>query len=394
MGKGVLFIVAASIMAGSLLLHQSTRSAFEADAVQSGQQAKVLAREIARSAYNAASAKARDLDAQDKQPEDIVAALGSPIAPTTGAYQGGDYEYWAELVQGSTYRIGARGVYMDASYVINSARTMTGLLEVPDETTGPCATGCNVKVTFEQSQAGYCSAIYLQRLIPKNNNGHGNNVDGVDSSNPGGSKEGEDTNPNDDDEIIKNLKSRYFVMEPELVFEPGNNRNGASALHETTLNPGEQMNFILAVDADFDCEQRGDSVAFGSSFYEYTRYALTTGTENFEALQEGKWAITEQDPSVPTRWRIAFEDLSASHFNDRQLEDIKINGYPDRNNDGYPESPSDSYWDGSTYGGQGWKYNSGGTYIEFIKDLHNYGNLPDFSDQVFYVELITASSPS
>ena len=35
---------------------------------------------------------------------------------------------------------------------------------------------------------------------PKSNNGHGNNVDGVDSSNPGNSKQGEDTDPTVDDE--------------------------------------------------------------------------------------------------------------------------------------------------------------------------------------------------
>ena len=34
----------------------------------------------------------------------------------------------------------------------------------------------------------------------KSNNGHGNNIDGVDSSNPGNSKVGEDTNPDVDDE--------------------------------------------------------------------------------------------------------------------------------------------------------------------------------------------------
>ncbi|MBK1790579.1 hypothetical protein [Persicirhabdus sediminis] len=39
----------------------------------------------------------------------------------------------------------------------------------------------------------------------KSNNGHGNNVDGVDSSNPGNSKEGEDTDPTVDDEIKKKL---------------------------------------------------------------------------------------------------------------------------------------------------------------------------------------------
>lgn len=34
----------------------------------------------------------------------------------------------------------------------------------------------------------------------KGNNGHGNNEDGVDSSNPGKSKKGEDTDPGVDDE--------------------------------------------------------------------------------------------------------------------------------------------------------------------------------------------------
>ena len=38
----------------------------------------------------------------------------------------------------------------------------------------------------------------------KSNNGHGNNVDGVDSSNPGNSKTGEDTNPDVDDEKKNN----------------------------------------------------------------------------------------------------------------------------------------------------------------------------------------------
>ncbi len=42
--------------------------------------------------------------------------------------------------------------------------------------------------------------VLLVTFKTKNNNGHGNNIDGVDSSNPGNSKEGEDTDPNFDDE--------------------------------------------------------------------------------------------------------------------------------------------------------------------------------------------------
>ena len=41
----------------------------------------------------------------------------------------------------------------------------------------------------------------------KSNNGHGNNEDGVDSSNPGNSKEGEDSDPNVDDENKSNGNS-------------------------------------------------------------------------------------------------------------------------------------------------------------------------------------------
>jgi len=37
----------------------------------------------------------------------------------------------------------------------------------------------------------------------KNNNGHGNNEDGVDSSNPGNSKAGQDSDPTVDDEMSK-----------------------------------------------------------------------------------------------------------------------------------------------------------------------------------------------
>lgn len=42
----------------------------------------------------------------------------------------------------------------------------------------------------------------------KSNNGHGNNVDGVDSSNPGNSKKGEDTDPTVDDEKKNNGNSK------------------------------------------------------------------------------------------------------------------------------------------------------------------------------------------
>ena len=53
----------------------------------------------------------------------------------------------------------------------------------------------------------YQDAVFLVNFSPKNNNGHGNNIDGVDSSNPGGGSGGPNgtTDPSGtiDDEIIK-----------------------------------------------------------------------------------------------------------------------------------------------------------------------------------------------
>lgn len=395
MGKGILIVVTASLMAGSMMLYQSKRTSVKSDEVQSRQQAKTLAREIARSAYNTASSRARAMDEQEnKQPEDIVAALGTIDDPTTGSYQGGNFEYWAEMIQGSTYRVGARGTHSGASYTINGSRTAQDLLYVDEET---CENGCTVKGTFEQSQAGYCSAIYLQRLIPKNNNGHGNNNDGVDSSNPGGSKEGEDSDPTVDDEKVKRITANYYVMEPEVIFTPGNNRDGASAEYETTLAPGTQLNFIMAVDADYNCEKEGEAgkdLKYNDSFFEHYRYALEESSDDLSLLAEADWAMTEEDPNQKGRWRISFEDLPSSKFNDKQLLDIKKNGYPDRNGDGFADSKHDAYWDGETYGGRGWTYDQRGEqgFIDNDKYLQDYGSVPDFSDQVFIIELIDGSS--
>ncbi|MCA9580876.1 MAG: hypothetical protein KC416_03720 [Myxococcales bacterium] len=56
------------------------------------------------------------------------------------------------------------------------------------------------------SSTGYLSLETGEECVPdgtykaKGNNGHGNNIDGVDVSNPGKSKEGLDTDPTVDDE--------------------------------------------------------------------------------------------------------------------------------------------------------------------------------------------------
>ena len=68
---------------------------------------------------------------------------------------------------------------------------------------------------IEETDGGHTDIVYLHSsknnkggtattkdaiTKTKNNNGHGNNIDGVDMSNPGKSKKGKDSDPNIDDE--------------------------------------------------------------------------------------------------------------------------------------------------------------------------------------------------
>lgn len=361
-----------------MMLYQTKQSSVETRNEQSAHQEKVLAREIARSAYNAASSRAREAEMDGKDNSEIAALINSGDH-STGSYQGGTYEVWARPIEGSSYAITATGWYGDAEYEIGGGHTLANTLEVP------CEGDCEVTVQFEESQAGYCSAIFLQRMVPKSNNGHGNNADGVDNSNKGNSKAKEDGNSSVDDEAKRgSASSRYHILEPELVFAPGNNRDGAEATYKGDLVKGTLLNFIMAVDADYNCEKRGENVSISDPSFNYTRPALKESSDGLRQLEESVWTITEAYPKtivdgvkallgeeIEAMWRISYEDL---RFTSDQLEDIKVNGYP--------RSGNSARWNGTTYSGQGWSFGPNG-----LVDLKNYGRLPDFSDQVIRVWL-------
>lgn len=356
MGKGILLLVAASVMGGTLLLYQAQRTNFEAGKVQSKHEEKVIAREIARSAYNAASSRARDLDEDGLTAKEIVDVIGGVANPDSGEYQGGTYKYWIEHVAGSTYRVAARGRYGDARYYINNGRTVENLLTVPSDTL--CQNGCTLTATFEQSQAGYCSGIYLQRILP-------------------------DT-PADEQ------------PEPEMVFPAGHNDNDRGDVFTSELAPDTQLNFILAVSKNCSDDIENDTTAaYDDSRYDHRRLALEQSTEDLVKLEETNWAIVEEDPNRKGRWRIAFEDRprtfhdGAVTYTDAKLKDIKKHGYPDPDGDGaYNTGLGDEQWNGKTYDGSGWNMdpNLGGDFLL----LEDYSDIPDFSDQVFYVELESA----
>lgn len=393
MGKGTLFILAASIVGSSILLYQTRDTSSETSARQAEQQNKVLAREVARSAYNMALRKAREFEwnkmqaDESYQPEDIVELIGTDDKVNDGTYRGGAYQVWAQKIEGSSYRIGARGFHgrtadggWEEKYVINGSGPISlhNVLEIPEcETCDSSENGYYANVSLDNSTAGYCSGLYLQRFVPKDNKGHGNNYDHDDSDNPG---ESDFSSDEDDDEIMRgSLNSRYRIMKPDLLFTPDNGMDRNTTYTQVLLEPGTRINFILSVHADWDCPKRGQDLGYDDSFYHYQRRALKETTEKLSGLSESKWAITEEHKQSKGVWRIGFEDLPDSKFSENQLEDIKANGYPSRDRA--------SEWDGSTYGGDGWKHDPISGYVKY-KDQ---GNVPDFDDQVIEVELVPAN---
>ncbi|GIV62628.1 MAG: hypothetical protein KatS3mg044_1494 [Rhodothermaceae bacterium] len=376
MGKLSIILAAATIVAASYIMVQNNTSKVQTDLKQSERQGQMVAREIARSGHNALLSKARKLqkDFPDLPLADIVAMVNGEKGYVTGTYQGGSYKASIYLTSASTFGVSSTGYYEVNEHEVYSEEEKIdgilgdGVLEVPVPST--------LEVTFLESMAGYCSAIYLQRMVPKGNNGHGNNEDGVDSSNPGGSKEGEDTDPTVDDEIKNgNGKGAWDLLEPELIFAPGNNRDGAMANYSTIINPGERVNFILAVDADFNCEKRNDtSVKIDDPMFEYTRDALVVATSDLTDLEEGQYAMIQENPYQPGVWRLAFEDLV---FSKQKLDDVKQNGY------------GTTKWNNNkkTYGGSGWTETDSKGYWK----LKDFGHMPDFSDQVIEIRMVPAT---
>ncbi len=367
MGKGIFFFIAAAVVGGSMMMLQSQQTAVKTDARQSEQQEKVLAREIARSAYNTASTLAREMETNGEKLEEIGEALGTEDNPVTGEYQGGTYESWATLIRGATYRVGARGFFGGSVYTINGSRLIGGTLKADGSI---CPTDCVLKARFLESQAGYCSAVYLERTLP-------------------------DTDEEDQ-------------PEPEMLFPPGKSSGAGerdtSTVYTTRIAPGTQMNFLLAVDQN--CSHHGDTnVKHDDPTFNHVRPALVEDTKDLDKLNEGLWAMTELKPNVDNEedwkqniWRVAFEDRPGEYdgstgkvrFTREKLLDIKTNGYPVYSDGTINLSANDNTWNGETYGGTGvddwprWTYGPQKGYL----DMEDYGDIPDFSDQVFEVELI------
>ena len=328
MGKYSLLITLGVAAAVTMLSFQAEQTSLDTKEQQSRRQGELIARQIARTGYNSVLAQGRVEKGDDKSVSEIVSDVGT----LEGTYEGGQYEAWLEKISPTAYKavsVGAFKVNGEVmEYRIGDGYGNNTMVKVPE-----VKTPSNLNVTFEQSMAGYCSAIYLERVLP-------------------------DTEPEEQ-------------PDPEMVFPPGNDRNGAATTFDKTIQAGTKLNFILAVDKD--CSHEGEESADYPEDYNHMQRSFKQDVSQLNKMEEAPYGMVEETNTGSGQgWRVSFEDQRV--FSESQLWDVKGNGYPD---DG-------TYWDSGdeTYGGDGWDKNSDG-----LRDLQDFGDIPDFSDQVIQVGL-------
>jgi len=332
MGKYSLIVSLAVLGAISLLAYQGDLTSLDTSERQSRREGNVIARQIARTGYNAVLSKARQEDDSTKTVTQVV----SDVDTLRGQYEGGVYEAWLEKVSSTAFKAVSVGRFEIGDRVlkheIGRGYSDNKMVKAPE-----VDVPSSLQVDFEQSQAGYCSAVYLKRVLPG-------------------------TEPADQ-------------PEPEMIFSPGNDRNDSTATYDQTIDAGTKLNFILAVDKD--CSHEGNESATYPDDYDHTQLSFEQDVEDLKTMREAPFGMVEEATFGSAEgWRVSFEDQRV--FTESQLWDIKENGYPDGS------SPDDGDWNSEdeTYGGDGWETNSDG-----LQQLEDYGSIPDFSDQVIQVSL-------
>lgn len=394
MGKAALLITFSAALFVALGLLGQTETERHTAQTQADYENGVVAREIARSGFNVAMGILRD------HGNDIHAAIkainrhGTGKKYLEGEHQGGTFRAQAELVNGAVVRVTAVGYHggefvrlkgdedaeagwcrqadpFSGEHYTGACHTMSDLTgdspiyeyELPsgDPLTSKFACG-KLDVEFIDSMAGYCSAVYLVRTLPS----------GVD----------------EDGETLL-----YGEPEdPEMLFIPGNDRDGQTLSISKHVRGGTRMNFFIGVDKDCSYRSTSTSVEGYPTFtgseespspYDHLHFALMEDVSAFDKMTETPWAFTEMHPSGidesgPTarqRWRIGWEDQHITDWDDpnsndptRSLQALKRHGYD----------------------GVGWPDTDGRGY----RELRDYGSRPDFSDQVVEVVLMDEADES
>ena len=388
MGKAAILLMISALIAGAFILFNAEQTNFATLGDQAERQEQIVAREIARSGYNSLKSRAREVERNlvalnpNTTLAQVINEVNGEDGVVVGPYEGGEYHAWMEPTSLQSYRIHSEGYYGSASHTLDGSYVPTNMLAVPDDGITADSTSF-LNAEFISSMAGWCSAIYLERHIPKYNYGHGTQVDGCNPNNPGNKNCPEDS----EDQIDRtrgSYNAHYHIQEPELIFASGRNRDGTRSHLETELIPGTRLNFILAVDKG--CNLQGDdTVAYDDPGFDHRHYALVNEGSNagLDDMREGMYAMLEAHSTESGVWRIAFEDQQ--RWGEAEFQDIKDNAYPDPLcASGGACGKSFSFTNG-TYGGEGW--GSIGIDAMGYTRLLDYGNIPDFSDQVFQIWL-------
>ena len=338
MGKALLVLVLGSGLVLTKQLYNTTVTEERTSKDQRAYQEEVIAREIAASAFNVGMGELR---AYGDEVLDAAVALNGPDNEgrsgtySTGRFAGGSYTVRAEPTSGHSVRVIATGTFGDAEYTMHDEYRVFVLT---------AERGGLVDVSFLKSMAGYCSAVFLEMYTMD-------------------MEEGE-------------------TPEPIMIFAPDNrDRTTARPARLVWAEPGTQLNFYIAVDQN--CSLRADAglsecelreyareYNFGLSGFDHVHHALKVQAGDLDQAEEDIWAFVEQNPNHRNVWRIGWEDIHNTSW-DRPDSDDPRNSLQATKRFGYeglgwPDTDSDGY-----------------------RKLIDFGNQPDFDDQVIEVHVIS-----
>ena len=339
MGKALLIIVlgAGFLLARQGLGNQITEKETRKDQVE--YEEEVLAREIARSGFNVGMGIARKHpNALDTAVLTVDQADGRVDGVYSGSARGGQYAVRAETMSGHSIRITATGYYggvwEDGAYVGGASFTMSDsyrirVLEARHDG--------ELDVSFLASVAGYCSSVYMEEWYA--------------------------------DEKVAT----------RMVFPSGHNRDSAELPSSFFVRAGTQLNFFIGVDQNCnseveitgaravnECTARRYMDGYSTDSpntsqwarrldneWDYMHNALDIPADGMDQAEEEIWGLVEQNPRDRQRWRIAWEDIhNTSWDNPRSLnprnsiQAFKVQGYDvngDGNGDGWAARDANGY---------------------------------------------------
>ena len=357
MGKALLIVV----LGAGLALAQQLYTAFLNEEAtgkdQTAYQEETIAREIAASAFNLGMGVVRSHgDDVQSAAVDLNGAGNAGRSGTyaSGRFAGGRYKVHAELTSPHTIRVVATGYFGRRVNPASGQEDWSAAFTMHDEYKVPSVLTANTEsyldVSFIESQAGYCSAVFYQQYTP-------DMVEGT-------------------------------VPEIKMLFAADNRDRRTARPSQGILVPANaRMNFLIGVDKDCSmrpppsygtCEVRehAQNYTFKASDWDHVHAALEVEAGSLDEATDTIWALVEPHPlnrqNNRQRWRIAWEDIHNLDWDrpnssdpKNSLQALKRMGY-----DGLSWPDQDSY---------------------LYRALRDYGNRPDYSDQVIDVNLVAAS---